>query len=255
MDLAGEEVLRVEELAVGYDGRPVVSGISLSLRRGDVLGIVGPNGSGKTTFVKAVLGLLDPLSGSIARAPGFRVGYVPQKDAIDPVFPFTAADVVLMAARADAVFPFTARRERYRLAGEALERVGLSPLADRSYRDLSGGQRQRVLMARALATRPTVLALDEPTSGMDLEAEGALFSLVRRLRAEESLTVLLVTHTLALVANEATQVLVFHEGRHREGGVDEILTGAALSALYGIPVLVEKVAGRRVVVGMPAEGP
>lgn len=251
--MTGDEVLRVADAAVGYGGRPVVEGISLSLRRGDALGIVGPNGSGKTTFVKTVLGLLDPMAGTLERAPDFRAGYVPQRESIDPVFPFTAEDVVVMAARADALLPFTARAERRRLAAEALGRVGLGAEADRPYRDLSGGQRQRVLLARALAARPTVLVLDEPTSGMDLTAETALFDLVRRLRREEGLTVLLVSHSLALVANEATQVLLLHEGRHREGPAESILTGPVLSALYEIPVRVEEVAGRRVVVGLPGE--
>jgi ABC-type Mn2+/Zn2+ transport system ATPase subunit len=245
-------VLRVEDVAVGHGDRAVVAGVSLALGRGDVLGIVGPNGSGKTTFVRTVLGLLPPVGGRIEREAGFRAGYVPQKDTIDPVFPFTASDVVRMAARSGSFLPFTAGAERSLLVAQALERVGLAGEAETPYRDLSGGQRQRVLLARALAARPTVLVLDEPSSGMDLAAETALLDLLRRLRREESLTVLLVSHTLALVANEATQVLLFHGGRHREGPVEEVLTGPALTALYGIPVRVAVAEGRRVVLGMPA---
>jgi ABC-type cobalamin/Fe3+-siderophores transport system ATPase subunit len=157
-----------------------------------------------------------------------------------------------MAARAEAALPFTASRDRERLAREALERVGVGDLADRPYPDLSGGQRQRVLLARALAVGPTVLALDEPTTGLDLSAETALLSLVRRLREEEGMTVLLVTHALANVANEATQVLLIHEGRHREGPVASILVPEVLGPLYGIPVRVDEVGGRRHVTGLPA---
>ena len=249
-----EPVLEARGLAVGYGGRPVVEGIGLVLQPGEALGIVGPNGSGKSTFLRTVLGLLRPLAGYLRRGAGFRAGYVPQTDRIDPVFPFTALDVVRMAARAEAALPFTAAADRERLAREALDRVGLGALADRSYPDLSGGQRQRVLLARALAAGPTVLALDEPTAGLDLEAEASLLALLRRLRREEGLTLLLVSHSLATVADEATQVLLLHEGRHREGPVDAILTPEALGALYGIPVRVDRVAGRRVITGLPGEG-
>jgi ABC-type Mn2+/Zn2+ transport system ATPase subunit len=238
---------------VGHGGRPVVSGIDLSLGRGEALGIVGPNGSGKSTFLRTVLGLLPPLGGVLRLAPGFRAGYVPQTDAIDPVFPFAAIDVVRMAARADAALPFTASAERGLLARGALERVGLGPLAGRPYADLSGGQRHRVLLARALAARPTVLALDEPTAGLDLEAEASLFALLRRLRREEGMTLLLVSHSLAAVADETTHCLLLHGGRHREGPADEVLAPEALEALYGIPVRVDRVAGRRVVTGLPRE--
>ena len=121
----GGTVLEARDLSVGHGSRAVVEGIGLSLRRGEALGIVGPNGSGKSTFLRTVLGLLPPLAGSLSRAPGFRAGYVPQTDAIDPVLPFRALDVARMAARADAALPFTASRDRERLAREALERVGV----------------------------------------------------------------------------------------------------------------------------------
>jgi ABC-type Mn2+/Zn2+ transport system ATPase subunit len=247
----GPPILETRDLAVGYGSRAVVEGIDVALHPGDALGIVGPNGSGKTTFLKTVLGLLPPLRGSLRRGDGFRASYVPQTDSIDPVFPFRALDVVRMAARADAALPFTATAERERLAREALDRVGVGRLADRPYPELSGGQRQRVLLARALAARPTVLALDEPTTGLDLTAETALLDLVRRLREEEGITVLLVTHGLAAVANEATQVLLIHEGRHREGPVESVLVPEVLEPLYGIPVRVDVVGGRRLVTGLP----
>ncbi len=251
----GEEILGVRAADVGWSGRAVVRGITLSLRRGETLGIVGPNGSGKTTFLKTVLGLLPPVAGTVARAPDFRVGYVPQKEAMETVFPFSAREVVRMAARADAWAPFTAGRESRDLADDALARVGLADAAGRPYRELSGGQRQRVLLARALAVRPTVLALDEPTSGLDLSAEVALLDLVRRFQEEQGLTVMFISHSLAVVADAAAQVLLFHEGRHREGPAEEILSEAVLRDLYGVEVRVARVAGRRMIAAFPGKAP
>jgi ABC-type Mn2+/Zn2+ transport system ATPase subunit len=249
------EVLVVRDADVGYGGRPVVRGISLALRGGETLGIVGPNGSGKTTFLKTVLGLLPPVAGVVETAPGFRVGYVPQRESMEPVLPLSAREVVSMAARADAWLPFAARRERRAMADEALARVGLADRADRPYRDLSGGQRQRILLARALAVRPTVLALDEPTTGLDLSAEVALLDLVASLQREQGLTVLFISHSLALVADAAAQVLLFHEGRHREGPSEEILSEGVLRDLYGVEVHVARVAGRRVIAAFPGRKP
>ena len=246
-------MLEARGLAVGHRGRAVVSGIDLDFGAGGALGIVGPNGSGKSTLLRTVLGLLPPLAGTLRRGAGFRAGYVPQTDAIDPVFPFPAIDVVRMAARPDAALPFTASAEREERSREALRRVGLADLADRPYAEMSGGQRQRVLLARALASDPTVLALDEPTAGLDLEAEASLLALLRRLRAESGMTLLLVSHSLATVAEEATHVILLHAGRHREGPVDEVLVPEALSALYGVPVTVDRVGGRRVVRAEPGE--
>ena len=249
------EFLVVRGADVGYGGHAVVRGISLTLRRGETLGIVGPNGSGKTTFLKTVLGLLPPVAGFVEKAPDFRVGYVPQKESLETVLPFSAREVVRMAARADAWAPFTARGERRDLADESLARVGLAGMADRPYRDLSGGQRQRALLARALAVRPTVLALDEPTNGLDLSAEVALLDLVRTLQEEQGLTVMLISHSLAVVADAAAQVLLFHEGRHREGPADEILSEKVLRDLYGVEVSVGRVGGCRVIAAAPGGRP
>lgn len=249
------EVLRVRDADVGYHGRPVVRGITLSLGRGETLGIVGPNGSGKSTFLKTVLGLLPPVAGVVETAPDFRVGYVPQKEAMETVFPFSAREVVAMAARTDAWAPLTRLKERRALADEALVRVGLAGEAGRSFREMSGGQRQRVLLARALAVRPTVLALDEPTNGLDLAAEVALLDLVAVLQREQGLTVMLISHSLAVVADAADKVLLFHEGRHREGPADEILSEGVLRDLYGVDVRVGRVGERRVIAASPERRP
>jgi len=244
---AAGPILEARGLAVGHRGRPVVSGIDLVLGPGAALGIVGPNGAGKSTFLKTVLGLLPPVGGTLRLGGAFRPGYVPQADAIDPGFPFPALDVVRMAARVDAALPFAASADRERRARDALARVGLADLADRPFRDLSGGQRRRVLLARALAAGPTVLAFDEPTAGLDLEAEASLLALLGALREREGMTLLLVSHSLAAIGEGTTDVLLLHGGRHRSGPVDEVLVPEVLGPLYGVPVRVDRVGGRRVV--------
>ncbi len=242
---ADDLVLRVEGLSVGHHGRPLLTGISLSVGRGECVGIAGGNGAGKTTLLRTLLGLQRPLAGAVRRGGDFRVGYLPQRDSIDPVYPFRALDVVLMGARPDAWLPFTARRERRREAQAALERAGGAGVATAPFRDLSGGQKQRVLLARALASRPSVLAMDEPTSGLDVAAEAELLALLGRLRREEGLTTLLVSHSLPLLGNECTSIVVLHGGRHREGPAADVLTDDGLTALFGVPVRVRSAGGRR----------
>lgn len=215
-------LLEARGLAFGHGGIPVAAGVDLDLGPGECVGIVGPNGAGKTTLLRTLVGLQPPLSGTVRTEPGLRVGYVPQAGSLDPAFPFRAGDVVAMAAPGGWL-PLSGRRERARRTAEALARAGAADLADRPFRDLSGGQKQRVLLARALATGPAVLALDEPATGLDLEAEASLRALLRRLRGEDGLAVLLVTHALGIVAREADRVVLLHGGRARSGPPAELL--------------------------------
>jgi zinc/manganese transport system ATP-binding protein len=242
-----ELLARAEDASVGWGRRPVLRGVSFELRRGDYLGLVGPNGSGKSTLLRALLGLAKPIEGTITRTPEWRAGYVPQRDALEPLFRFRALEVVAMAASSESWLPAAKTRRRRESAARALDAVGMAPMERRVFRDLSGGQKQRVLIARALASGPTVLVLDEPTTGMDVASESDLLELVQRLRRERDLAVVLVSHSLHVVADEAERVGLLAGDRVRFGLPQEIVSDAALSEVYGRPVEVHELHGRRVV--------
>lgn len=249
-------LLALKGVALGYGSQRVLEGLDVEIARAAYVGIVGPNGSGKTTLLKAILGIHPPLAGEVrwGGAAGLRphIGYVPQRDAIDPLFPFTAIDVVLLPLTAlRSVWSARDRRERAAAidrAHVALERVGLMSVARQRYSSLSGGQRQRILMARALVTEPELLVLDEPTSGMDLGSTSRILDLVGALRSERHLTVLLVSHDLTLVAQRAESVLLLHEKGYLYGSTNDVVSPKALTALYGDGVSVVDVGARRIVI-------
>jgi ABC-type Mn2+/Zn2+ transport system ATPase subunit len=240
-------LVQLRRASLGYGGKPVLPPLDLDLLRGDFLGLVGPNGSGKTTILRAILGLIEPLSGSVVRTdPRLRFGYVPQRKALDAGWPFRTMDVVLMGLL-DRVGLLRRPGPEHRTAAlEALERVGIRELAGDSFDTLSGGQRQRTLIARALAGRPNALLLDEPTAGMDLPGTRAILSLLRRFHGE-GLTILLVTHRLNEVANTARRVAVLMADGLRVGPTREILDPEVLSQLYGVQVRAVEVGGRTVI--------
>lgn len=243
-------LVTIRSAALGYSGKPVLTGVDLDIREGDHIGIVGPNGSGKTTLLRSILGLLKPITGEVSRAAGVTIGYVPQRDTVEPTYPLTVLDIVLMGLyrRVGALHRLAAD---HRAAGmEALGHVGLADLADRSFRSLSGGQKQRVLLARALAGRPSLLLMDEPTNGMDLPAEHSMMLLVDHLRHEHGLTVVMVSHLLNTVVNHVDNVLLVGDGRIRFGAVAEMVSEPVLAALYAMEVQVARVGDRTVV--MPA---
>jgi zinc transport system ATP-binding protein len=243
----GDLLASVVDASVGWGRRVVLRRISFELRRGDYLGLVGPNGSGKSTLLRALLGLSNPIAGTVTRSAHWRAGNVPQRDTLEPLFRFRALEVAAMAARSESWMPAMRNAERLAAARDALDAVGMGDRADRVFRDLSGGQKQRVLIARALAADPTVLVLDEPTTGMDISSEADLLELVQRLRAERNLAVVLVSHSLHIVADEADRVGVVVGDEVRFGGPSEIVADGPLSDLYRRPVHVDQVDGRRVV--------
>lgn len=235
--------------AIGYGGRPLLTGVDLAVAPGDFLAMVGPNGGGKTTVLRSLLGALPLLAGQRELPRPLRVGYVPQRDHVDAIWPLTAGEVVLMG-RTPGLGPL--RRPKatdHRIVVEALQRVGIGELAGRRYGDLSGGQRQRTLIARALAAEPELLAVDEPTNGMDPAAELATMDVLRDLHAGGALAVVMVSHRLDAVANYArTLAFVDHERRlFQVGSLDEMLRPEPLSALYGRAVEVRRENGRRLV--------
>jgi ABC-type Mn2+/Zn2+ transport system ATPase subunit len=242
-----ELLASVESATVGWGRRAVLREISFDLRRGDYLGIVGPNGSGKSTLLRALLGLAAPIAGTVTRSDSWRAGHVPQRDTLEPLFRFSALEVTAMAAHSQSWLPVARSAERRKAAREALEAVGMGAFARRVFRDLSGGQKQRVLIARALASAPSVLVLDEPTTGMDIVSERDLLDLIRRLRTERDLAVVFVSHSLHLVADEADRVGLVAGDRVRFGTAEEIVAEGPLTQVYGRPVHVHDVHGKRIV--------
>lgn len=243
-------LIEFRNVELGYT-RPILSEINFIVETGDFVGIVGPNGVGKTTFLRSVLGVLKPYSGDVITGGNdgqpIHFGYVPQRQVVDELFPLTVLDTVLMGRyRRIGLFrnPALADRERAR---ECLANVGIEVLAERSYRELSGGQKQRTLLARALACEPTVLVLDEPTTDMDLPSERSIMELVATLHRDHHLTVLLVSHLLHVVVNYANRLAFVGEGRIRVQPTSEALTPENLSDLYGVPVFVGEVAGKKFV--------
>ncbi len=245
--LRGEPVVALEAVSLGYNTRILHSGLSLEIRRGEFWGIVGPNGSGKTTLLRTILGTQAPLAGGVRRVKGLAFGYVPQTGTLDEGFPLTVAEIVMMGRyHRIGLFKRPGPGDRDRV-GQALADVGISNLADNLYRDLSGGQKQRCLIARALAGDPDVLVLDEPTTGVDMTSQKAILDLVRDLHALRRLTVLMVSHNLTEVANIARRVVLVDTRFIQAGTTGEVISTQNLSRLYGIPIQVERIMGRIVV--------
>jgi ABC-type Mn2+/Zn2+ transport system ATPase subunit len=202
--------IKLVDLSIGYGRQSLLDGISLSIQKGEFWGIVGPNGAGKSTLVKTILGILKPLRGRIEKAEPLIFGYVPQRSALDDIFPVTALDVVLMG-RYPARGIRRIRAEDRRLAYDYLEKVGVSSIAGKLFRSLSGGQKQRVLIARALVLEPHVLVLDEPMEGMDIAGEASIMELILKLRKDLDCTLLMVTHSLHLMATYGEKLILIRD--------------------------------------------
>lgn len=216
----------------------VLEDVTLSIGEGDFVGVVGPNGGGKTTLVKLMLGLLTPLRGTVevfGRSPtrsAERLGYVPQIWDCRPSFPVTVLDVTLMGLVGPGPTggPYSgADREQ---AIEALDRVGLAHVAGRPFSELSGGQEQRALVARAIASHPDLLALDEPTAHVDIAAEQDMHDLLLDLHRD--MTIVLVSHDLSLVSNAVGSVLCVNRRvvRHPTSDLSDV-SGDLLREIFG----------------------
>jgi len=231
-----EALITLDDLSIGYNGQPVLSGISASISRASFTAILGANGSGKSTLLKTLLGLIPPLAGRIdfatpAGAPP-RFGYVPQAIQFDAIYLLTGLEVALMGAYG-RIRPgrFVPPSERA-FTRECLRVVGAEEFARQRFAELSGGQKQRVLIARALTTRPDVLMLDEPTAGVDPAATQAMLDFISQITEKWKITVLFVTHDYALVRKHAEQVIWMHHGKVLCGTAAELLTPERLAEIF-----------------------
>ncbi len=200
--------------SLGYGGAPVLQSVDLDISARDFIAMAGPNGSGKTTIFRTILGFLPVIDGALARNCSLNeFGYVPQSSALDSTFPITAREVVAMGGYG-RLRPYRGLpvREKQRLEN-VLQQVGLSHLAGRAFFSLSGGQRQRMLIARALMVGPKILILDEPLSGVDPESQKAISELLLKLNREEGKAIFFSSHDLRMVRSVSDKVLRVDGGR------------------------------------------
>ena len=239
--------IEAKDIEFGYTAKPLFDGLGVAVGDGEFVGLVGPNGSGKTTFLNLLTRVLKPSRGKIiidgndiesysARALARKVAVVPQESTF--IFPFSVAEVVLMG-RAPHVDTILEREEDFEIAAEAMRMTGVDHLAKRSVTRLSGGEKQGVLIARALAQRPSILLLDEPTAFLDIKHQVDIYDILVKLNRERGMTIIAVSHDLNLASHYCERVLVFKEGRLLfDGPPQEAITADTISDVYGAQVVV-----------------
>ena len=209
-----------ENASLGYDGKPIVTGLSFTVNAGDYLCIVGENGSGKSTLMKTILNLTPPLAGSI-RMEGLKptqIGYLPQQTQVQRDFPASVLEIVLSGFQGQRGWrPFYTKEEKA-TADANLKKLGLEGFERRCYRELSGGQQQRVLLARALCATQKCLLLDEPISGLDPKATAQMYEIIEQLH-QEGITIIMISHDVGVALADATHIL--HIGTHLFFGTKE----------------------------------
>ncbi|HWC35064.1 MAG TPA: ABC transporter ATP-binding protein [Mycobacteriales bacterium] len=250
-------VVQLHDAALRFGERTVWSGLNLDVAPGEFVAVLGPNGSGKTSLLKVLLGLQRLTSGAVevggsSPSRGSRsVGYVPQQKGFDRDVPLRGRDLVALGLdghRWGVPLPSRARRGR---VDAALADVGAQRYAKAAVGRLSGGEQQRLRMAQALLGDPALLLCDEPLLSLDLHHQRVITELVDRRRREHGTAVLFVTHEVNPVLPLVDRVLYLAEGRWASGAPDEVLTSERLSALYGTPVEVVRIGGRVIVAGTP----
>jgi zinc transport system ATP-binding protein len=239
--MKSDEAVRFDRVDFGISGFRVLENVRLTVRSGEFLYVIGPNGGGKTTLLKLILGLIRPdrgelrVLGGIPPSSSHRIGYLPQYQHFDPLFPVTVLDVVLMGRMHGRTKSFYSRFD-IRAAMNVLDELGLSSLCNRPYSALSGGQRQRVLIARALVCDPELLLLDEPTSNVDPRIEEVLFELLDRFKRR--VTILFVTHDYGFVPSDVKRVVcvnrtvAVHPTHKLTGGIIHNLYKKRLSRVH-----------------------
>ena len=232
--------LQLNHLVIGYPGRPLSAPLSLEIPVGTSLGIIGGNGTGKTTFVKTLMGLLPSFKGSLSWKPGTTFGYVPQESQIDMLFPLTVFDLLKMGM-IHHLPRFRNTSPALNLATKTiLDEMEIYKLKHCLVRDISGGERQRALIARAWVSKPQVLIMDEPFNSLDYLFKGKLWEIFSAWKKNHELTLLIIDHDLNRIINQVDWVIILGPESTVYGPVAEIINPENLSKAYGAPLHVHK---------------
>ncbi len=218
----GLSLITAERMEVRYGRAPVLRDVGFAIEPGEIVTVVGPNGSGKSTLIRALLGVIRPASGRVTRKPGLRIGYVPQRLAVDATLPISVARFLSLP-----------ERQSRTVIAQVLQRVGADGLQERQISQLSGGHLQRVLLARALLAAPDILMLDEPTQGLDQPGEAEFYRLIEQLRQEIGCAVLLVSHDLHVVMSASDRVICLNGHVCCEGTPHVVSAAPQYRALFG----------------------
>ncbi len=236
-------LFETKRLSFSANGQSVLKDVSLRILRGEYCAIIGPNGGGKTTLIRLLLGLEKPTSGEILlfglgqkRFKAWeKIGFVPQRVAqFDGQFPATVSEVVRMGRVAKRGLFSRESSEDIQAVEEAMEKMDVTHLRDKLIGELSGGERQRVMIARALASRPEVLILDEPNTGVDMVSQQRFYSLLRDLNKEEKMTIIFITHDVGVIAEDIGKMLCINQTLLSCSNPSEVLSCSQMSKLYGI---------------------
>ena len=239
-------LVRLDHVTFGYGGAPVLKDVDHVVEAGAFTGVVGPSGSGKTSLLRLLLGTEKPQHGTVTRAPGTAVSYVPQLETVNWNFPVTVGECVLMARKTRRVLPWPTAQEKVEVAA-VLARLGIADLADRHIRELSGGQQQRMFIARALLRRPQLLLMDEPTSGVDVATRHEVLHLLDELN-RDGLAILLTTHDLTGMAAHLPHLVALSTRVIASGTPAEVIRPDVLERTFGARMEVLQHLGMPVVV-------
>lgn len=236
--MASKDLVKLEDIWVHYDGAPVLEGVNLSVEEGDFLAIIGPNGGGKTTLLKVVLGLVTPSQGKVSvlgrppRRSRHNIGYVPQHNLFDREFPISVRDVVLMGRCGRAGLFRGYSRQDNKVAESTLQTVGMLDYQNRQIGKLSGGEQQRVFIARALVTEPRLLLLDEPTASVDANMQTEFYELLENLK--QQMAIVLVSHDISAISIYVDKVACLNRQLYYHGPKE--IEAEVLEATYKCPI-------------------
>ena len=243
-------ILQIKDIGFGYQKKQVLSRVSFDVKKGEIIGIIGPNGSGKTTLLKIIDGLLFPQEGEILVEGEFLrqknrkelagiIAFVPQEFSL--VFPFSVQEIVMMGRYPHLNNLRFEGNDDYRIVREAMEMTDTLHLSKRMIHHISGGERQRVLIARALAQKPRIMLLDEATAFLDIKYQIALFELIKKLNKLRGLTVIVVTHDINLAGQYTDRIILLQDGKiHSIGTPELVITEDNINEVYEADVLVDK---------------